>query len=174
MRTKASPEYVVRSQLMTILEEHLYGTNKNRRFNLLSDIVTKNSALNKNTQKCLSFKGELYVIGDQSSKKRLLPNMLHPTLREQMRGYLTETEAIARETALVKGFLQSIMLLTNKEKDYYSLLPTVMHSAVRKLSPYFDQKEGHLSPEEVTAFLVENERYALLLKRRLTINLIDI
>jgi hypothetical protein len=174
MRTKVDSKYIIRSELMRKLEDHLYGTSTNRHFKLLSDIITQNSALNSNTQKCVSFRGEFYVIGDQAPKQRLLPNILHSTLREQMRGYLAEVEATTREIALVKGFLQRIMLLTNKEQDYCSLLPSVMHPAVRKLSPYLDQEEGHLSPEEVNTFLLENERYTHLLKRRLTINLIDI
>ena len=93
MRTKVDSKYIIRSELMRKLEDHLYGTSTNRHFKLLSDIITQNSALNSNTQKCVSFRGEFYVIGDQAPKQRLLPNILHSTLREQMRGYLAEVEA---------------------------------------------------------------------------------
>lgn len=170
---KVNPKLAVRSDLLEILQEHLYRNTKTYHFKLLSDLITKNSVLCFNARKSLSFGGNCYVIGGNQPHLRISPNLLHHSLRGEMREYLTKVEKSEQEIALVKGFFQKIMFLTNKEQDYCNLLPTVMHPAVRQLSPYLDKEEGHLSPEEVTAFLVENESYINLIKQRLILNLID-
>lgn len=174
MKNSINPKYAARSQLLAMIDEHLYGNSRLRFFEMLSDIIFRNSRLYNNTQQCLSYKEEFFIIGDKTKRQPYPMNVVHKDLRDEFKSYITEVKALELEKALVTGFIQKIMFFTNKETDYLRILPVSLHGLVAKVSGHLDTQETDLRAADVLEFQEENARYIGLMKTRMAYNLIDV
>tara|TARA_R110000851_G_scaffold197190_1_gene348228 strand:- start:2842 stop:3369 length:528 start_codon:yes stop_codon:yes gene_type:complete len=173
MKNNIDPRHSARGELLAMIDEHLYANSRLRFFEMLSDIIFRNSRLYGNTQQCLSYKEEFYIIGDKNKRQPRPMNVVHGNLRAEFKEYLDEVKALELEKALVRGFIQKIMFITNKDSDYARILPVSLHGLISKIALYLDTEESVLSKADIELFQVENKKYIGLMKTRMAYNLID-
>lgn len=153
------------------MDKHLFKRTRIRLFRELTDILRDNSAYYVNTQAALSFRGQVYRIGNKGEPLPRPLNLCHPKMRDRLKAYLTRLEDYERERDLTLGFFGKLMLDTEYAVDIRALLPESLSKMA--FCGFFLQGPGKFTPEQVEEYKVTHARYLAMLKARLVHNLCD-
>lgn len=163
----------LRFDVVQAIRQELYKKPRAKQFLDLTVLIQENSALHKNAQKCMSFNGKNYEYAKHEGKHPSPMNLLHRSLRARMRAYLQELVNLSREQDMALGYATKVLAVSDRVVDLYPLFPHTLHGVIRNYAQYFIQGEGKLSEPEISAFLLENDKYSQIMKSRMTYNLID-
>jgi hypothetical protein len=164
----------LRFDVVAAMQKALYKQPRAKQFIVLATLIQENSAIKKNTQKCVRFNGEVLWYVKQDGRAPRPINQLDKTLKDRMRVYLTDRDALSREQEMTMGYARKVLAVSDRIVDLYPLIPHTLHRVLREYAAFFVQGEGKLCGPEISEFLIENDKYSQLMKSRMTYNLIDV
>jgi hypothetical protein len=163
----------LRFDVLGEIRKELYKKPHAKQFLELTALIQENSALHKNGQKCMHFNGKFYEYMEHHGKYPNPVNLLHRTLKQRMRAYLQDVVNLSREQDMALGYATRVLAVSDRVVDLYPLFPHTLHGVIKRFAQHFIQGEGKLDGPEISAFLLENDKYSQLMKSRMTYNLID-
>ena len=97
--------------------------------------------------------------------------VLHGSLRNELKYYISQKEEVDKEQADVKNFLLGVLMSASSRDEILSYLPESIHSALSFLQPHHFYEDNHhdWSPDAKAC-----EKYMTIMKTRLTYNLLEI
>jgi hypothetical protein len=169
----ANIEPNARIELIDALVRKLYRSSTLYGNKTINKLIQDNSELHGNNQQMFSFRKTVFTTSDFTGAFPSPINTLSPTIREDVKEYLSFTEETNAEKCVVKGFLQRVVTSSHCAADYAKLTPTQLHSVIKQFSYGCEQGEGTLTEPEIAQFKHDNAKYLELVKTRLTMNLIN-
>lgn len=153
------------------LYDYMYRPTMNYYQGLLAAIIDNNDIITRTTDKCFSYKGELYSYGN--GKLPLIKKKLVASLHKRMDVYLAELAALNRtELPYVLGFINQVLNSSVAIRDYISVFPTAIHGPLENMVLTCPCKKGKLSLFTVEKLKKDNSKPISLMKQRLLSNLL--
>jgi len=155
-----------RSEIIDDVISTIYQKTFKRQDQELELIVLKNSNIHGNKQHGFLYKGAFYSSKDVRLFHGLV-NSLHKDIRPEFKEWLAEKHALKIEISYIQAFILRAINFCNNFTELKLILPDVFHN----WASYTVSTE--IRQEEVNQFINENAEPLKLIKRRLTINLLE-
>jgi hypothetical protein len=135
----------------------------------LDDIIWDNSRAHGNVQELFQHDGTLYKLSYGQYHPGVI-NTLHRSMKRRFRALQREAEETEKERERIERYLKSVFTVAQNTEDYRQMLPEQLHSAI----PHIPSNWGcpRLPQYKMDSFLACNEPALILIRSRLTINLI--
>lgn len=158
--------------IMTDMMDLLYKPTRKYMHEKISQIILDNSKAYKNNYRFLSYRGRYYSI-DKFRRAPGPANILHRSLRPRMKEFEEQQRLIEEEEGLTSTYIVSTLQIAPFPGALRQMLPEALHPVITKRHNHLASGVCPVGQEEISAFMQRGEEYLLLIKRRLTMNLID-
>lgn len=154
------------------LEQAMYAGTSRRFEEQLRNIITANTVANKFGHYSFTYKGEYY--NAETTVPRYKNQRLMPELHLAMDEYLDAVKQVEYHEKIFTGaFFTKLLNMSTSVLDYYELLPQSMHAPIKMLGIPADLVyPRQLTDEQVQAFQVAHQDWALMLKKRMILDLV--
>jgi len=179
--------YKTRTRFLELVEDILYKPARKRMMLRMNKIILSNSIAHGNTQECMTYRGKWYF--KDNKRPYISPsfiNPVHPTVRPQFKDWLAEEKSLDGEKLYIDAYILAAISISPVYSSLKIMLPEalyqVLHYPRPRLSAWSLSDEGvtpfledtsDVSPTEIKAFMQNNEKYYMMIKRRLAKNLIE-
>lgn len=174
MKPELSPN--VRIMLCDALCERLYAGAEQRLKRELDSLIEQNSALHNNDILMMRHGDRVHLhsaVSQVPNAFRQSPNLCHREMREHIRDHLKSAEELRSDRALVTGYFQQMFTATSYAEDFLRVLPPSLHQVVRQHDRHFLEGDGVLIGEALDQFMEKNAALLSVVKKRLTLNLLE-
>lgn len=167
---KLEPE--TRSRFIERANDFLYKPVTHRMAKELSSIITENSELHGNNQPCFMYKGELY----STLKFIRFPvniNPLHRDVRPRFKTWLANQKDISDERHSITCYILAAINLAPYPEAMKQMMPDSFTTVIERERFSLLHGTCPVSDTEIQAFIQSREQNYLLMKQRLTMNLLE-
>jgi len=177
-----------RTRFLELVEDILYKPARKRMMLRMNKIILSNSIAHGNMQKTMTYRGKWYF--KDNKRFYISPpffiNPVHPTVRPQFKDWLAEEKSLDEEKFYIDAYILAAISISPVYSSLKIMLPEALHQVLhyprprlfaRSLSdegvtPFLEDMSD-VSPAEIKAFMQNNEKYYMMIKRRLAKNLIE-
>ena len=158
-------------QIKDAIYNFLYQSIEKSFSKRLEDIISKNSVLCGNSEKSLTYKGEVYCVSTEVPPRKV--NRLVKQLAPVMDNYLSELKHLnSYELPYVMGFISQVLNASNHLPDYLKVFPQSIHQPIEELVLTCPCRANRLTQSNVEELQNKNQVPINLLKQRMVLNLI--
>lgn len=163
---------LLKAQLKDALEEFLYLPVWEDHEKRLRTIILQNCRANNTPHTTLSYRGEVYTVGNLTKIPRPMPRLC-TQFKQGMDEYLREVKDVKdNEKPYVMGYIIQVLNLSSIREDHLALLPESVHRPILDMPAYSPFGAKKLADHVIQAFISNNEYSIGLLKRRQMLNLL--
>lgn len=138
------------------------------------DLIIQDNMKAHNTKSpFMMYRGHTYF-HSKAPRLTMNPLILHRTLRNVMKEWLNQRAVLDEEQQIISTYLLAANSVCSCDDDLYKVTPEALHPIIRKLTARV--MEDHRLPaadHKINGFLDQNQKYMDVIKRRLTLNLIE-
>ena len=151
------------------IENELYLPTSKMLDAMKNQLIIQNNKLKNTASSAFVYDLKTYMSTDIASKDPA--PVLHGSLRNELKYYISQKEEVHKEMESVKNFLLGVMMSASSRDEILSYLPESIHSALSFLQPHHFYEYNH---HDWTPDAKACEKYMTIMKTRLTYNLLEI
>lgn len=159
----------IKQELRNSLYQYLYGPLEEYYTKKINSIIHENTRLGDYDHPHFIYKGEVYsVLPDRLPLKK---NPLDKSLVSDMEDYLFEVNKVRKEEIpLTMGYITAVLNASSHFKDYFNLLPSVIHAPLQEWVQSCPCNTGVLDSEKINEMLNQKSKMYNLIKTRRLLN----